>query len=255
VNAAHDLYLDLMMRCLTDWIYDGFDERARAEGRDWPARAHTMIGLKRLANLRTCVETILDDGVPGDLIETGVWRGGATIFMRAILQARGVGFRSRRWPTGYPCWPAIGVRCPRHWEMPGLCSRSPNGARRPAAWCRPRTRSRPGWPSSSGYGMTPNSRPNIVGEHWPKPTAGMETGWPTSTKSFLCPSPLADRLGSTVNHYTLRCAVHRIRHTACAYYLGIVPNREVIPGPFLSLTCGELRARAGLWVSFRTRTV
>ena len=27
---------------------------------------------------------------PGDLIETGVWRGGATIFMRAILKARGV---------------------------------------------------------------------------------------------------------------------------------------------------------------------
>ena len=88
--ASNDLYLDLMMRCLTDWIYDGVDERARAEGRDWPARAHTMIGLKRLANLRMCVETILDDRVPGDLIETGVWRGGATIFMRAILKARNV---------------------------------------------------------------------------------------------------------------------------------------------------------------------
>ncbi len=36
------------------------------------------------------VETILDDGVPGDLIETGVWRGGATIFMRAILKVRDV---------------------------------------------------------------------------------------------------------------------------------------------------------------------
>jgi hypothetical protein len=90
MNAAYDLYLDLMMWCLTDWIYDGVDERARAEGRDWPARAHTMIGFKRLANLRMCVETVLDDGVPGDLIETGVWRGGATIFMRAILKARAV---------------------------------------------------------------------------------------------------------------------------------------------------------------------
>jgi len=90
MSLSNDLYLDLMMRCLTDWIYDGVDERARAEGRDWPARAHTMIGLKRLANLRTCVETILDDGIPGDLIETGVWRGGATILMRAILKARGV---------------------------------------------------------------------------------------------------------------------------------------------------------------------
>ena len=49
-----------------------------------------MIGFKRLANLRMCVEAVLADGIPGDLIETGVWRGGATIFMRAILKAFGV---------------------------------------------------------------------------------------------------------------------------------------------------------------------
>jgi O-methyltransferase len=90
MDATYDLYLDLMARCLTDWIYDGVHERARAEGRDWPARAHTMIGLKRLANIRTCVEAVLDAGIPGDLVETGVWRSGATIFMRAILKARGV---------------------------------------------------------------------------------------------------------------------------------------------------------------------
>jgi hypothetical protein len=49
-----------------------------------------MIGLKRLDNLQFCVEDVLDKGVPGDLIETGVWRGGATIFMRAILKAHNV---------------------------------------------------------------------------------------------------------------------------------------------------------------------
>ena len=27
MGLPHDLYLDLMMRCLTDWIYDGVDER------------------------------------------------------------------------------------------------------------------------------------------------------------------------------------------------------------------------------------
>lgn len=61
-------------------------EDHRMLGRDWPARAHTMIGLKRLDNLETCVETVLREGIPGDLIETGVWRGGACIFMRAILK-------------------------------------------------------------------------------------------------------------------------------------------------------------------------
>ncbi len=51
---------------------------------------HTMMGRKRLDNLEFCLERILADGVPGDLIETGVWRGGATIFMRGVLAAYGV---------------------------------------------------------------------------------------------------------------------------------------------------------------------
>ena len=63
---------------------------ARERGADWPARAHTMIGTKRLDNLRFCVESVIEHAVPGDLIETGVWRGGACIFMRAILKAHGV---------------------------------------------------------------------------------------------------------------------------------------------------------------------
>jgi O-methyltransferase len=64
-------------------------EAMREQGRDWPARAHTMIGLKRLDNIQYCIETIVRDGVPGDFIETGVWRGGACIFMRAALKAHG----------------------------------------------------------------------------------------------------------------------------------------------------------------------
>lgn len=48
-----------------------------------------MIGLKRLDQLQHAVETVLADRIPGDLIETGVWRGGACIFMRAILAAYG----------------------------------------------------------------------------------------------------------------------------------------------------------------------
>lgn len=65
-------------------------EADRQEGKIWPGYAHTMIGMKRLNNIQYCIETALDDGVEGDLIETGVWRGGATIFMRAVLAAHGV---------------------------------------------------------------------------------------------------------------------------------------------------------------------
>jgi O-methyltransferase len=67
-----------------------FDPEAREHGLDWPAEAETMIGLRRLENIRFCVEDVLRRSVPGDLIETGVWRGGATIFMRAVLKAHGV---------------------------------------------------------------------------------------------------------------------------------------------------------------------
>jgi O-methyltransferase len=62
----------------------------RMEGRDWPNLAHTMIGTRRMENLRFCVEDVIKNGVQGDLIETGVWRGGACIFMRGILKAYGV---------------------------------------------------------------------------------------------------------------------------------------------------------------------
>lgn len=67
-----------------------YDPAKREVGRDWPAEAETMIGMKRLDNLEHCITTALADGVPGDLIETGVWRGGATIFMRAVLEVYGV---------------------------------------------------------------------------------------------------------------------------------------------------------------------
>jgi O-methyltransferase len=62
---------------------------AREEGRDWPKSAETMIGLKRLDNLEVSIRDVLAKRVPGDLIECGAWRGGATIFMRAALEAFG----------------------------------------------------------------------------------------------------------------------------------------------------------------------
>jgi O-methyltransferase len=102
------MYLDLMKRTLSGWVYaDGnmltekrvlgqeddiapFDAHLREQGGDWPENAQTMIGLQRLDNLQACIEDVLVNGVPGDLIETGVWRGGATILMRAVVKAYGV---------------------------------------------------------------------------------------------------------------------------------------------------------------------
>lgn len=67
-----------------------YDAQARELGRDWPARAETMVGLRRLANARSCIESVLADKIPGDIIETGVWRGGTSIYMRGVLKAYGV---------------------------------------------------------------------------------------------------------------------------------------------------------------------
>ena len=66
-----------------------FDPYLRENGLDTPADAETMVGLKRLDNIQQCVADVLRRNVPGDLIECGAWRGGACIFMRAVLAAYG----------------------------------------------------------------------------------------------------------------------------------------------------------------------
>jgi hypothetical protein len=60
------------------------------EGRFESDRALTMIGMTRLNNLQFCMEDVIQRGVPGDFIEAGAWRGGATIFMRGVLKARDI---------------------------------------------------------------------------------------------------------------------------------------------------------------------
>lgn len=106
-SNAHDpksLYLDLLERSLLDGIYgEGrkslfriFWQRIRhpyltRRGTiHWPSRAHSMIGQARMQQLRAAIETTILEDIPGDYIETGVWRGGACILMRGVLAAYGV---------------------------------------------------------------------------------------------------------------------------------------------------------------------
>jgi O-methyltransferase len=103
------LYLDLLKKSLLGygedayvrygdsssdvWVRIPFEAEKRDNGRDHPSQipvsAKTMIGLKRMENLQYCIETVLKEDVPGDVVETGVWRGGASIFMRGALEALG----------------------------------------------------------------------------------------------------------------------------------------------------------------------
>lgn len=97
-------YLDLLESALvglltedpaaSPWSDGNFDPDIRMIGRDWPKQALTMIGVVRMRSLRHLLERVIDEGVPGDVIETGVWRGGACIYMRGILAAREVADRT-----------------------------------------------------------------------------------------------------------------------------------------------------------------
>jgi hypothetical protein len=101
IDAGTDLYLRLLKRCLTRMLFPDrayytdlvqtkpADPALRETGVEWPTEAVTMVGLKRLDNLQQCIITVLKENVPGDLMETGVWRGGCGILMRAVLKAFG----------------------------------------------------------------------------------------------------------------------------------------------------------------------
>ncbi|MGA7829631.1 MAG: TylF/MycF/NovP-related O-methyltransferase [Terracidiphilus sp.] len=65
------------------------DPARREAGTDYPPEAETMVGMKRLNNLQECVTDLLRNKIPGDLIETGVWRGGCAILMKGVLAAYG----------------------------------------------------------------------------------------------------------------------------------------------------------------------
>jgi O-methyltransferase len=94
-----------------------FDSEARELGKDWPSLCYTMIGLRRLDNLQKCVEIALAEGVPGDLIETGVWRGGACILMRAILKVNNVVNRNVYLADSFEGLPAPEVEADRDYDL------------------------------------------------------------------------------------------------------------------------------------------
>ena len=82
------LYTDLLIRTLTRTLFmTGQALESRRVGLDWPGHgdAETMIGDVRLQNIVELGTTILQEKIPGDFVECGVWRGGATILMAGLL--------------------------------------------------------------------------------------------------------------------------------------------------------------------------
>jgi hypothetical protein len=122
-DNARAAYLDHMRDSLTGRLdrdaplpssgVDGYRDEYRENGWDWPGTAPSMIGVRRMENVRRECERVLQENVPGDFIETGVWRGGACIMMRAVLKAYGITDRPSLPPTPLPArLPRHGVRAP-----------------------------------------------------------------------------------------------------------------------------------------------
>lgn len=116
------LYLDLLKRSLLNWHYSDtvvldmpewslsrkllahflrrfglkvcmpypIPAEQLTDGKGMHTGSYSLAGLKRLDNVQYCVTDVLENGVPGDLLEAGVWRGGTVIFMRGVLKAFGV---------------------------------------------------------------------------------------------------------------------------------------------------------------------
>ena len=62
------------------------NQSLREVGEDVTYLGATMVGKLRLMNLHQLIVRLLNSKIPGAIVETGVWRGGASIFIRAILR-------------------------------------------------------------------------------------------------------------------------------------------------------------------------
>ena len=98
-EPAIRLYLDLLKRSLTNTLFETEPDADQENELRFVhgfihhyinSSAVSMLPLTRFDHLQSCIEDVLARDIAGDLIETGVWRGGATIFMRAALKAYGV---------------------------------------------------------------------------------------------------------------------------------------------------------------------
>ena len=69
------------------------DFAGRFGGGDWPPQGLTMVGTCRIWNIKEAIEHVVAAGVEGDFVELGAWRGGASLYARAMLNALGQGHR------------------------------------------------------------------------------------------------------------------------------------------------------------------
>ena len=175
VKELRAAYLELLKLCLCDlagtattsvWTHTdgsllsrelaGDELQIRVSGADWPLHGVSMAGLRRLDDLQACVEAIVRDGVEGDLIEAGTWRGGASILIRATLDALGAEDRKVWLADSFQGFPAADEQFARSTTSP---SRSRT--------CAPTSRgSATSGACASSRASLEDTLPGLAGERW-----------------------------------------------------------------------------------------
>jgi len=106
VDVQRERYLNLLIMTLTGSVYgtramrpgtgsvndlktQAFSEEVRNIGNDWPEIGYTMIGNDALKSLKVMIQTVIREKIPGDFLEAGVWRGGASILAKGVLRSYG----------------------------------------------------------------------------------------------------------------------------------------------------------------------
>ena len=102
-DPNRDAYIDLIKRSIANYHYLGGDasfedfrcvthyDLEQARWRIDPlARPITLLNKQQLDLIEQATVALQQRKVPGDLMEAGIWRGGAVILMRAVLRAYGI---------------------------------------------------------------------------------------------------------------------------------------------------------------------
>lgn len=105
-NFNRHAYIELIKRAITNYHYLGEDnsfERFRClthydlQQMKWKvdplARPLTLLSKPQLDLVERSILTLEANGIAGDYIEAGVWRGGVIVLMRALLAAHGIADR------------------------------------------------------------------------------------------------------------------------------------------------------------------
>ena len=101
-RASNDIYLKTLTVVLTGYAFKSaplkmgagdqavldskMNNDSRKNGWDWPSVGYTMIGVIGLENIQQILEKVIQDRVAGDFLEAGVWRGGASMFAKAVMR-------------------------------------------------------------------------------------------------------------------------------------------------------------------------